>query len=90
MATAMKLKRMGVVPGVADFLMFIPGCGIAIELKNKNGAQSRAQERFQQRWEACGNRYYIARSLLEFKQAIEKFCWPWGQTIKTQEPLTLT
>src|SRR4029077_3468069 len=43
-AVAMKLKRMGVVPGVADFLMFIPGCGIAIELKEKGGDQSEEQE----------------------------------------------
>jgi len=89
-ATAMKLKRMGVVPGVADFLMFIPGCGIAIELKEKSGMQSKAQKLFQKRWEACGNRYQIARSLLEFKQIIEKFCWPWGQTINTHEPPVLT
>lgn len=75
--TAVKLKRMGVVPGVADFLMFVPGIGVAIELKNKGGMQSKAQEHFQKRWEACGNRYIIAYSFDEFKTIVGKYVWPW-------------
>jgi hypothetical protein len=77
MATAMKLKRMGVVPGVADFLMFLPGVPIAIELKTGKGVQSGAQEHFQKVWERLGHVYKIARSLDEFKTIVETYYWPW-------------
>jgi hypothetical protein len=75
--TAVKLKRMGVVPGVADFLMFVPGKGIAIELKDRGGEQSPAQKRFQKQWENCGNVYAIARSLDQFKDTVETWISPW-------------
>jgi hypothetical protein len=75
---AMKLKRMGVVPGVADFLMFIPGHGIAIELKEDNGRQSDPQKLFQKRWEHCGFRYHIARSYEEFQEIVRSYDWPWA------------
>ena len=75
---AMKLKRMGVVPGVADFLMFVPGCAVAIELKDGGGRQSDPQRRFQSKWEACGNRYEVARTLEEFQAIIRSVdSWPW-------------
>jgi hypothetical protein len=74
---AMKLKRMGVVPGVADFLMFLPGHGIAIELKEDGGRQSDPQKLFQKRWEHCGFRYYLVRSLEEFQEIVRKYDWPW-------------
>lgn len=69
-ATAMKLKRMGVIPGVADFLMF-DEIDVAIELKKKkDGVQTTAQKKFQKRWEALGKTYAVARSLEEFKNII--------------------
>jgi hypothetical protein len=76
--TAIKLKRMGVVPGVADFLMFVNGHNVAIELKDKGGAQSMAQKHFQQQWEACGNVYEIARSLEHFQNIVSTYTWPWS------------
>jgi hypothetical protein len=84
-ATAMKLKRMGVIPGVADFLMFIPGHGIAIEMKNEDGVQSKAQEYFQKQWEKLGHTYLIARSLNSFKEIINGYvnlAWPWVKQSK--------
>jgi hypothetical protein len=75
---AMKLKRMGVVPGVADFLMFTPGRNIAIEMKDEGGRQSDAQKRFQKQWEACGNFYEVARSLIEFQNIVNTYVWPWS------------
>jgi hypothetical protein len=71
-ATAMKLKRMGVIPGVADFLMFTYNATVAIELKDRGGYQSPAQKLFQRRWEACGHQYYIVRSLEEFQILIKQ------------------
>ena len=78
---AMKLKRMGVVPGVADFLMFVSGRSIAIEMKDGGGRQSNEQKKFQERWEACGNEYWVIRSLEEFKNVIRAYLWPW-ETIR--------
>jgi hypothetical protein len=75
---AMKLKRMGVVPGVADFLMFVPGYNIAIEMKEDSGRQSDAQKRFQKQWEACGNVYQVARSLTDFQNIVNTYVWPWS------------
>ena len=82
MATAMKLKRMGVVPGVADFLMFVSGKNIAIELKDKGGGQSEAQKFFQKCWEALGGVYVVAKSLEDFQEIVDYWMlppiWPWS------------
>jgi hypothetical protein len=75
-ATAMKLKRMGVIPGVADFLMFTSGYNIAIELKDKGGAQSPGQKRFQMNWEKLGHEYEIVRSLEEFQDIVHTYAMP--------------
>jgi hypothetical protein len=75
-ATAVKLKRMGAVAGVADFLLFVFNCSVAIELKDRGGQQSVAQKIFQRRWEAIGNQYFIARSLDEFKNIIQQYASP--------------
>lgn len=70
----MHFKRMGVRPGVADWLAFPLGRPpIAVELKDTKGKQSHEQEVFQKWWEAIGNTYVIARSLDEFMAALE-FC----------------
>jgi len=82
-AEAQKFKRMGVMPGVADFLMFTPYCAIAIELKDEGGKQSDAQKHFQTRWEALGNSYQVARSLTHFQEIVDSYIlppveWPWS------------
>lgn len=68
--TAMHFKRVGVRPGVADWLLFLPGRAVAIELKDDKGAQDKNQEVFQKQWEAAGNAYFIARTLEEFQGII--------------------
>lgn len=67
---AMHFKRMGVRPGVADYLAFIPGNAVAIELKDDEGEQCKNQEVFQRKWEACGNMYFIVRTLEEFRTTV--------------------
>jgi hypothetical protein len=78
---AQKLKRMGVIPGVADFLMFLPGANVAIEMKDHDGKQTANQILFQSRWEGLGHRYEVARSLTHFQEIIESYYgatpWPW-------------
>lgn len=69
--TAMHFKRMGVRPGVADYLAFIPGKAIAIELKDDEGEQGKNQKVFQRKWEVCGNTYVVVRTLEEFKGVID-------------------
>lgn len=69
--TAMHFKRMGVRSGVADYLAFIPGRCVAIELKDGEGEQDKPQQKFQHQWEACGNVYILIRTLEDFKGAID-------------------
>lgn len=65
---AMHFKRMGVRPGVADYLMFRgPSRAAAIELKTEDGKQSAAQVAFQRQWEHLGGFYFSVRSLEEFQ-----------------------
>jgi len=73
--TGAKLRRMGVVPGVADFLLFAPNHCIAIELKSGAGKLSAAQEKWGLRWAALGTRYtyFVCRSLEEFIQFMDQF-----------------
>ena len=62
------LKRMGVLPGVADFLLMLPGGRIAaIELKAEKGRQSPAQREFQVDCLSFGVPYRIVRTPEEFE-----------------------
>jgi hypothetical protein len=72
--TITHFKRLGVRPGVADYLLFATNHRIAIELKNEEGVQNENQKEFQEQWEAAGNRYFIARSLLQFQAIIGMLC----------------
>lgn len=73
-----KLKRLGVLPGVADFLAFPDnGRKAAIELKDDEGDQDEDQIRFQLRWERSGGLYFVCRTLEEFQgvvNALTLFC----------------
>ncbi len=69
-ATANKLKRMGVIRGVPDFLCFTPFRDIAIELKNNAGEQSKDQFRFECKWKAGQRQYFICRTLEEFQGTV--------------------
>ena len=67
-------KRMGVRPGVADYLAFASdGRSLAIELKDENGEQSAEQKKFQRQWEDTGNSYSVVRSLKEFQSVVNAF-----------------
>ena len=67
----MHFKRMGVRPGVADYLMFGAGIAVAIELKDEDGTQDPAQIKFQRQWEAAGNQYHVVRTVAEFQNAVQ-------------------
>ena len=66
-----KLKRMGVRAGVADWLLFPDnGRKVAIELKDAEGEQEPDQITFQKQWERAGGQYFLARSVEEFKSIV--------------------
>lgn len=66
-----KLKRLGVLSGVADFLAF-PNGGrkIAIELKDDEGEQDVEQIQFELRWGRTGGTYVLVRTLADFQTVI--------------------
>lgn len=80
--TAEKLKRMGVLPGVADWLMFPDGVKIAIEFKRPDGGeQSDDQVKFEKAWKRNGGVYHVADDLRHFKSLCARYCGivvPWA------------
>lgn len=65
-----KMKRKGVLAGVADFLAFPSGRKIAIELKDDEGDQNNEQIKFQKRWERTGGVYFLVRTFEDFQNII--------------------
>lgn len=63
-------KRLGVRPGVADYLMFGLARDAAIELKDRDGEQSTGQETFEAQWRACGKVYFVIRTLEDFQATV--------------------
>jgi hypothetical protein len=66
---AAKLKTMGVVRGVSDFILLFDGTAYCIELKRPDGKGS--QSKSQKGWESTvrdnGFRYYVINSLKNFQ-----------------------
>lgn len=74
--TAAILKGEGVVPGVADLLLFVPSGSyhaLCIEMKTPTGRQSDSQKEWQKLVEAQGYRYVVCRSFDDFKREIENY-----------------
>lgn len=87
-ATAGKLKAEGVVAGVADLILLVPGFVISelkdgylakechalcIEMKTERGRQSPEQKEWQKKVEEFGYRYAVCRSLDEFMNTINNY-----------------
>jgi hypothetical protein len=67
-----KMKRKGVLAGVADFLAFpAGGRKFAIELKDEKGAQDEDQIKFQKRWEVSGGAYFLVRTVTDFQNIVD-------------------
>lgn len=68
------LRRAGLSRGVADLSYMLGGGRIVyIEMKYGKNKQSPAQKEFEARVVALGFPYYVARTLEEFMQIIEKY-----------------
>ena len=70
-ARAMNRKAVGLVAGVSDTIFLWNGDAHLIEFKTPTGRQGPKQKEWQAKAEAQGFRYYIVRSLEDFKQLIE-------------------
>lgn len=65
-----QMITMGLRPGVADLVVWLPE-GIAyVEVKTATGRQSPAQVRFQERCERAGIRYYLVRSVEDVQKIL--------------------
>lgn len=77
--TAARLKKEGVVAGVADLLLLVPrsGChGLCIEMKAKEGRQQKTQKEWQRHVEAQGYRYVVCHSFDDFFDAVKSYLTP--------------
>lgn len=73
---AAKLRRQGVIRGVADLILLIPKKGYAslcIEMKTPKGVQSEFQRTWQREAEKYRNRYVVCRSLEEFIKEVNDY-----------------
>lgn len=68
-----RMKAMGVKTGVSDLALITSEGTIYIELKTATGTQSKDQKEFQRQIESLGQKYYIVRSLDDFKKIILKY-----------------
>lgn len=74
-AAGAKLKRMGMLPGVADFALTLPdGRSAFMEVKTDDGKQSLEQLAFQSRCYEARTPYEVVRSLDEARATLKK----WG------------
>ena len=67
------LKAEGVVPGVADLILFLPRGGrhaLCIEMKTERGRQSERQREWQEAVEREGYEYALCRSLDDFARVV--------------------
>ena len=65
------LVTMGLFPGVADLIVWLPS-GIAyVEVKTASGVQSTEQKKFEARCIESGIQYYLARSVDDMRNILE-------------------
>ena len=67
-----KLTKIGVVSGVSDMIMILPEKVIFLEIKTPTGKQSTKQKEFEEKVKKLGHKYFILRSLEDFKNKVEK------------------
>ena len=68
---AASLAALGVVAGVADFILLLPNGRVhLIELKRPGGTQSNEQHRFEVAAKAMGHTYDVVQSLWQFSVSV--------------------
>lgn len=66
------LKSTGMMSGVSDLIVLQPGRVLFIEVKTPSGRQSKTQLRFENIVSKLGFKYFIVRSLDEFKDLVNQ------------------
>jgi hypothetical protein len=72
-AEILKLKATGLRAGVSDLMINHFGRWVCVEVKTDIGKQSNEQKEFQQIVENLGTKYFLVRSLEDFKQKVTDF-----------------
>lgn len=67
-----KMRSTGMISGVSDTIVVMPNKTIYCEFKTTEGRQSEKQKEFQQIVTNLGHKYYIVRSLEQFKEIINE------------------
>lgn len=67
----LRKKATGLMAGVSDLIVIHNGNVLFVEVKDHKGRQSEKQKQFQELVEAQGFKYYLVRSLEEFKNIIK-------------------
>lgn len=73
------MKGEGVTAGASDLILLLSRKGfgsLCIEMKTKEGTQSKAQKEWQEIAEVHGNKYVLCRDIYDFKDEIEKYLNP--------------
>ena len=69
--TTMLSKATGLLPGVADTIVILPSKELVfVEFKTDIGRQSKAQKDFEKRVTDLAYKYFVIRSLSDFKELI--------------------
>ena len=69
--TTMLSKATGLLPGVADTIVILPSKELVfVEFKTDIGKQSPAQKEFEKRVTDLAYKYFVIRSLSDFKELI--------------------
>lgn len=63
----------GLMSGVSDLVVVLPGRVLFMECKDEKGTQKPKQKKFQERAELLGFEYHLFRSLKEFQEIISLF-----------------
>jgi len=63
-------KAIGMMSGVSDLIIVRPNDVIFVEVKTPTGTQSKTQIRFEKLVKALGFKYFLVRSLDDFKEKI--------------------
>jgi len=69
----MFLKKMGLIPGTPDLIVFYNGTSIFIELKRPGKKASKNQLRIHEKINASGHKVVIIDNFLDFQQTL-KYC----------------
>lgn len=70
---AIKLKSTGMKAGVSDLIVVMPEIVLFVEVKTETGKQSDKQKEFEIIISKLGFKYYLVRSLDEFKIIINSY-----------------